>query len=787
MKQGTLIILLMAGAILLPSAHSFSQDGFNPDDTTLIHRSIKLANTYDFNFTYDSSMYYATQALQLSGRLLQLEMVKSDQDLLNKIRILKIRSYVVFAMAVRRQNLQAAEDSLMAAHRLCRETGNIKEEAAILGGLGKTYEHKGQNDRALQYLKKSLELYQKSGDPKQYANELINMGLLLRDIGKYGESLEKMMESLQIGRQVNDSTTIIESLLGMGFIYAFVEKWGDALKCQREALEIYEEMNDFLGIARIHNDMGVTYMKAGKLDSALIHHHAALDIRLKSKDSYNTFASYLYIGDILAKKGNITEAIAYYENGLPYGNIAAFKITVVDAHLLLGDYYLMLPNSDKAMQQFKRALQLSREIGDPTGESRAAMGLAKIYLKKNERGIVLPLLKQTEKTAPGSILRFRKDIYKDIADAYYGLGDFENAYINSMKYSVAKDSALTAENLDKITRLTNKLEFENKLALQKESNEKLMAINQAQINRARLTRNIFLSGMLLAVVLVVIIFIRFVEKKKLNKKLNETLSNLLATQAQLVQAEKMASLGELTAGIAHEIKNPLNFVNNFSEVSRELLHEMKNELYNKNEAEVIKLIDKIEQNLNKINQHGKRADSIIKGMLLHSRGSSGEKTPTDINDLLDQNVNLAYHGLRAQNKEFNIAIEKDYDDTLEKVKVFPQDISRVFLNLINNACYAAYDKKKKVSDNSFSPLLRVVTKNLNEEVEIRIVDNGNGISKDILDKIFQPFFTTKPTGEGTGLGLSLSYDVVTKVHGGEINFNTKEGSYTEFIITLPKS
>jgi signal transduction histidine kinase len=268
------------------------------------------------------------------------------------------------------------------------------------------------------------------------------------------------------------------------------------------------------------------------------------------------------------------------------------------------------------------------------------------------------------------------------------------------------------------------------------------------------------------------------------KELQKTLTNLKSTQAQLIHAEKMASLGELTAGIAHEIKNPLNFVNNFSEVSNELVDEIKELLQKENNKEGLEIVKDLKQNLDKINQHGKRADSIVKGMLLHSRGTSGEKTPTDINDLLDQYINLAYHGMRAQNKEFNITIEKDYDETLEKINVVPQDISRVFLNIINNACYAAYDRKKKSSDDGFLPTLKVSTKGLNEKVEIRIGDNGEGIPKDILDKIFQPFFTTKPTGEGTGLGLSLSYDIVTKVHGGKLRVETKEDMGTEFIIIL---
>lgn len=265
-----------------------------------------------------------------------------------------------------------------------------------------------------------------------------------------------------------------------------------------------------------------------------------------------------------------------------------------------------------------------------------------------------------------------------------------------------------------------------------------------------------------------------------------TLTELKSAQAQLVQAEKLASLGQLTAGIAHEIKNPLNFVNNFSEISSELLEEMKIELQNDNKDEAIAIAEDIKRNLEKINQHGKRADSIVKGMLLHSRGSAGEKSLTNLNDLLEQYVNLAYHGLRAQDKEFNITIQKDFDETLEKINVVPQDISRVFLNIVNNGFYAANEKKKK-SENDFAPILKVSTKNLPDKVEIRIRDNGNGIPQSIKNNIFNPFFTTKPAGEGTGLGLSLSYDIITKVHNGEIIFDTKENEFTECIITIPRT
>jgi signal transduction histidine kinase len=268
-------------------------------------------------------------------------------------------------------------------------------------------------------------------------------------------------------------------------------------------------------------------------------------------------------------------------------------------------------------------------------------------------------------------------------------------------------------------------------------------------------------------------------------KLNATLNDLKSTQEKLVVQEKLASLGALTAGIAHEIKNPLNFINNFSDVSNELLDDLITELKKGDKKEISEIIESLKQNLEKITNHGKRADSIVKGMLLHSRGTAGEKALTDINELLDQYAALAYHGLRAQDKDFNISFEKEYDKTIEKINVVPQDISRVFLNIINNACYAANDKKKRLG-NGFSPLLKISTKNLGDKVEVHIKDNGMGIPDKIKSELFNPFFTTKPTGEGTGLGLSLSYDIVVKQHNGEIKVESKEGEGAEFIIIIPK-
>jgi signal transduction histidine kinase len=276
--------------------------------------------------------------------------------------------------------------------------------------------------------------------------------------------------------------------------------------------------------------------------------------------------------------------------------------------------------------------------------------------------------------------------------------------------------------------------------------------------------------------------------------LSQSLENLRQTQGQLIQAEKMASLGELTAGIAHEIQNPLNFVNNFSEVNTELLEEINKSLDEGNTAEVKDILKELEMNMEKITFHGKRADAIVKGMLLHSRANSSQKILTDINMLADEYLRLSYHGLRARDKSFNAQFTMDLDEKTGELMLVQQDIGRVLLNLFNNAFYSVTEKKKQferdllsgeAANEVYEPTVSISTKRIKDLVEIRIRDNGQGISKKIIEKIYQPFFTTKPAGQGTGLGLSLSYDIVTKEHNGIIDVITKENEYTEFIIQLP--
>jgi len=276
------------------------------------------------------------------------------------------------------------------------------------------------------------------------------------------------------------------------------------------------------------------------------------------------------------------------------------------------------------------------------------------------------------------------------------------------------------------------------------------------------------------------------------RELAKSLDDLRAAQDRLVQTEKLASLGQLTAGIAHEIKNPLNFVNNFSGVSAELLDELKGNLGKvkadaNTMAELTELTNTVRDNLQKIVQHGKRADSIVKNMLLHSREGSGKHRPVDVNALVEQAVNLAYHGARAEKQGFNITLERSFDPDVGKAGCFPQEITRVLLNLIANGFYAATQRKGQEPDDSFEPKLTAATKNLGDRIEIRIRDNGTGVSPEIRERMFNPFFTTKPAGEGTGLGLSISHDIIVKQHSGAIEVDSKPGEYTEVRIILPRA
>jgi signal transduction histidine kinase len=362
-----------------------------------------------------------------------------------------------------------------------------------------------------------------------------------------------------------------------------------------------------------------------------------------------------------------------------------------------------------------------------------------------------------------------------LAEIYYAKKQPDSAYQYLKQSMLLKDSLFSSE---KVARVQN-LSLKESLQKQQQEQTKKEAVQQYKSSIKIYSLAAGLAGLL---ILIFILYRNNRQRYFANRKIEKAYTDLKSTQSQLIQSEKMASLGELTAGIAHEIQNPLNFVNNFSEVNTELLIELNEEIEKGNYKEVKAIANDLKENEQKINVHGKRADAIVKGMLQHSRASSGKKEPTDINALADEYLRLCYHGLRAKDKTFNATILTDFDETIGKINIIPQDIGRVLLNLYNNAFYAVTEKKKQQPE-GYEPTVSVSTKKINDKIEIKVADNGSGIPQKVLDKIYQPFFTTKPTGQGTGLGLSMSYDII-KAHGGELKVETIEGEGAEFIIYL---
>jgi two-component system NtrC family sensor kinase len=465
------------------------------------------------------------------------------------------------------------------------------------------------------------------------------------------------------------------------------------------------------------------------LDSAYKYLEQCRQEDLKQTDHWSV--PYLYLGQVYEKKGDPGRAIKYYKMGAGY---SGQKLDTAQGYNYLASAFKMKGETDSAVFYASKAITISLKSSLSETLIEASRTLTDLYRAKH---------------LPDSALK-----YQDIMLA-------------------AKDSAFSKE---KIKQMEN-------FAFDEQMRQQAIIEKQAQYrNSVKMYSLVAVVGVFL--VLAIILWRNNRHKQQANEQIQKTLAELKATQTQLIQSEKMASLGELTAGIAHEIQNPLNFVNNFSDVSRELMEELNEELDKGDTKEAKAISMDVIENLGKITHHGKRADAIVKGMLQHSQSGGGAKEPTDINVLADEYLRLSYHGLRSKDKSFNAELMTNFDEKLPKVNVIPQDMGRVLLNLFNNAFYAVNQKQKTVGAD-YKPEVLVSISTKNGQVVIKVKDNGTGIPDAIKEKIMQPFFTTKPTGEGTGLGLSLTYDMVVKGHGGSIEVNTKEGEFTEFIIRLP--
>ncbi len=603
-------------------------------------------------------------------------------------------------------------------------------------------------DSSIMYLKQALDLSLKLKYPhfeipvRQRITQQLNME------GKYPEALNMVMESIKRSEQLKDTENIFLSTRLAVMIFhnmrefkkglEYVDKIGALLNTgfikDSATLEFYT-------LVGYINQKASIYEGLGKLDSALFWWKRSYSICIRRDQPEDLSIVTTNLAGIYHSLGKPDSSFYYNWKAISYAQLCQRIDVVASSKLEIAALYNIRNMIDSS-----------------------------IFFASQSASAYKASLMAADEMAADSFLVYLYDRSGRIDSAYKYLKDFVKL----------KDSLFSQDKIKQAQAII----FNESLRQRQIEEEKRAAIMRYQ-TKVRIYA--LAAGMLLLLLVAVVLYRNNRQKQRSKSRIEKAYAELKATQAQLIQSEKMASLGELTAGIAHEIQNPLNFVNNFSEVSNELVEELKAEKSKpkteRDDQLEEELLNDISQNLEKINHHGKRAGAIVKGMLQHSRSSSGQKELTDINALADEYFRLAYHGLRAKDKSFNATIKTDFDKSIGKINIIPQDIGRVILNLITNAFYVV-DEKKKSGIENYDPAVSVSTKKINGKVEIKVTDNGNGIPPKVLDKIFQPFFTTKPTGQGTGLGLSLSYDIV-KAHGGEIKVETRENEGTTFTIQLP--
>ena len=587
-------------------------------------------------------------------------------------------------------------------------------------------------------------------------------------------------KALALSRELHYVRGVVDNLNELAEAVRFLGNYPLALKLNFEALQMNREMKDINGEARTMSFIGITYLEFREYRLGLEY---LLSANKLDKETHNQLMETFNLTTIANAYDllKIPDSALYYSKlsnetykGLTHGPLRSLILT------RMGNAYLGLGKKDSALAYYQVALANSIKVNEKVNLSKIQRKIAEIFDLTRQYDSSLYYARQSFLNGQLLIQRFELlETSELLTRLFYHGKNMDSAFYYQDVAKAMTDS------------LYGPQKFKELQLLMLQEQQRQQEIQQEQ---ERYKNNTKMIGLWSAIgVFFIIAFLLYRNnrhKQKANaqlqsqkEKIQNTLSELKATQSQLIQSEKMASLGELTAGIAHEIQNPLNFVNNFSEINKELVTEIKAAIAKENMSEVKTIAEDIEANEEKINHHGKRADAIVKGMLQHSRSNSGQKEPTDINGLVDEYLRLAYHGLRAKDKSFNADFKTDFDNNIGKVNIIPQDIGRVVLNLINNAFYAV-DEKKKQNQNGYEPTVSVNTKKNNGKIEISVKDNGNGIPQKVLDKIFQPFFTTKPTGQGTGLGLSLSYDIV-KAHGGELKVESKEGEGSKFSIQLP--
>ncbi|MVM39650.1 tetratricopeptide repeat protein [Spirosoma sp. HMF3257] len=657
-----------------------------------------------------------------------------------------------------KQTILLSQEALTLARKLKYQWG----EAMALYGLGLGYDTYRTYQQTLPYLTASLALFKQLNDRVGMARILSQIGWFYTQRGDYVLALTYDLRAQQLAEKTANLELLARTTARLGSLHIILGDYQQGLTIQSAAIQLFERINDQEGICRSLNGFGDLYRLQEDFDRADRYYNKSIRLaqalnrpRLAAQAESNLAAVYV-------AQGNYDDALTMARQALSVLTKIPETDVVVWTQTVMARAYLKQNRLDSALVYGLRSLTLSRKIGAREASRDANEILAQVYAAQHK---------------------------------------FAEAYAAQQKY-IAYVDTLSGRNTQQQLAI---LQYNYGLA-EKQTQIALLKKDKALQTAATQRQRQLLIGACIGIGLVLgLLFLAYRnnrQKQKANALLqqqkaeiqaqrdqtNQALAELKSTQNQLIQSEKMASLGELTAGIAHEIQNPLNFVNNFSEVSIELVQELKEEQKkgeDRDEGAEQELLTDLSNNLQKISQHGNRASSIVKGMLEHSRKSTGRKELTDLNALTDEYLRLAYHGLRAKDKTFNATLKTDFDTSLGQISMVPQDIGRVLLNLFTNAFYAVQQRQKLAQDSTYQPCVTVSTRCANGEAIITVEDNGTGIPESVQQKIFQPFFTTKPTGEGTGLGLSLAYDIVTKGHSGTLTVESEEGKGTKFVISLP--
>jgi len=706
----------------------------------------------------------------------------------------KVEIYIDLSMQYYLSAPSKAFDYCEQARKISEASGFKKGLATAYGFEAYLYEQKGEVAKAMELYKKSLVLAEETGNKKEASNILNNIAAIYNDQGKNEEALAWHSKSLKIREEIGYKSGISTSLNNIGYIYHHQGKIHEAIDYYSKSLKIYEAENDRDGIATTLQNMAGVYQDQGQTDEAMNYLNRALDIRKALRDSFGMSSSYNNIGHLFEIINKPLNAMDNYRKALLVSSAVDDQEGIAYASKNIGILFEKLANPDSSHYYLESAANKFTVLEDKWG---LAIVLNKIGNIRHEKGDVKGAEKDLLKSfAYATELGYPVEIRNAAASLsvlYRKQGKWDQAIAMNDLYHQMRDSVLNDATRKASMQRQFQYEYDKKESALKAEQEKTMALADAQLQKQRLLKNSFIAGAILLFLMVIVLMNRYRIKQKSEREIRSAFDKLSMTQQQLIQQEKLASLGQLTAGIAHEIQNPLNFVNNFSDLSADLVNELENAA---DEQEKSEILGDLKDNLQKITMHGKRADRIVKSMLMHSRVSEGKRTPTDINNLCEEAIGFSYAGMKSVIPGFTCTINRQFENNLPAVSVAMQDISRVLINLLNNAFYAA---ARKVNDSATTaresgvtvaeteePVVSVSTLTDNEKIIIRIRDNGDGIPDHIKEKIFQPFFTTKPTNEGTGLGLSISNDIII-AHGGELKVESAVHSYTQFEIVLPIS